>query len=55
MADRLARLIYRMLKYGQQYVDKGMEYHDQRYRNQQIQLLLNKAAKLGLQLVPTLA
>jgi transposase len=57
MAHRLARLVYRMLKYGQQYVDKGMEYHDhyQRYRNQQIQWLLKKAAKLGLQLVPALA
>jgi len=55
MAHRLARLVYRMLKYGQQYVDKGMEYHDQRYRNQQIQSLQKKAAKLGLQLVPALA
>jgi hypothetical protein len=26
MAHRLARLVYRMLKYGQQYVDKGAEY-----------------------------
>jgi hypothetical protein len=43
-----------MLKYGQQYVDKGMDYHDQRYRNQQIQLLQKEAAKLGLQLVPAL-
>ena len=55
MAHRLARLVYRMLKYGQQYVDKGMEYHDQRYRNQQIHLLQKKAAQLGLQLVPALA
>ena len=51
MAHRLARLVYRMLKYGQQFVDKGMEYYEQRYRNQQIQLLQKKAAKLGLQLV----
>jgi len=55
MAHRLARLVYRMLKYGQQYVDKGMEYHHQRYRNQQIQSLQKKAAKLGLRLVPALA
>jgi transposase len=55
MAHRLARLVYRMLKYGQQYVDKGMEYYNQRYRNQQIQSLQKKAAKLGLQLVPALA
>jgi len=55
MAHRLARLVYRMLKYGQQYVDKGMEYYNQRYRNQQIQSLQKKAAKLGLQLLPALA
>ena len=52
MAHRLARLVYRMLKYGQQFVDKGMEYYEQRYRNQQVQLLQKKAAKLGLELVP---
>jgi len=51
MAHRLARLVYRMLKYGQQYVDKGTEYYDQRYRWQQLQLLRKKAARLGLQLV----
>jgi transposase len=53
MAHRLARLVYRMLKYGQQFVDKGMEYYEQRYQNQQIQLLRKRAAKLGMQLVPT--
>jgi len=41
------------LKYGQQYVDKGMQYHDERYRDQQIDLLKKKAATLGLQLVKT--
>jgi transposase len=55
MAHRLARLVYRMLKYGQQYVDNGMEYYDQRYRNQQIHSLQKKAAKFGLQLVPAQA
>lgn len=30
MAHRLARLVYRMLKYGQRYVDKGAEYYEQR-------------------------
>ncbi len=50
MAHRLARLVYRMLKYGQQYVDKGTEYYEQRYRQQQIQFLQKKAAKLGLQI-----
>ena len=50
MAHRLARLVYRMLKYGQQYVDKGAEYYEHRYRRQQIEFLRKKAAKLGLQI-----
>lgn len=50
MAHRLARLVYRMLKYGEQYVDKGAEYYEQRYRNQQIQSLRKRAAKLGFQI-----
>src|SRR5438094_6138887 len=50
MAHRLARLVYRMLKYGQQYVDKGTECYENRYRQQQIHLLQKKAAKLGLQI-----
>jgi transposase len=50
MAHRLARLVYRMLKYGQAYVDKGTEYYEERFRQQQIQLLRKRAAKLGLQI-----
>ncbi|HLB90057.1 MAG TPA: IS110 family transposase [Terriglobales bacterium] len=49
MAHRLARLVYRMLKYGQQYVDKGAAYYEQRNRHQQIQFLRKKAAQFGLQ------
>jgi hypothetical protein len=52
MAHRLARLVYRMLKYGQQYVDKGAEYYEQRYRQQQIEFLRKKAMKLGFQVTP---
>ena len=50
MAHRLARLVYRMLKYGQRYIDKGAEYYEHRYRQQQIEFLRKKAAKLGLQI-----
>jgi hypothetical protein len=50
MAHKLARLVYRMLKYGQEYVDKGMQYYDERNRNQQLDFLKKKAAKLGFQL-----
>ena len=49
MAHRLARLVYRMLKYGQQYVDKGAAYYEQRNRQQQIEFVRKKAAQLGLQ------
>jgi transposase len=51
MAHKLARLVYRMLKYGQEYVDKGMQYYEDRYRSQQVELLKKKAAKLGLQIL----
>jgi hypothetical protein len=39
-----------MLKYGQRYVDKGADYYEQKYRNQQLQFLHKKAAQLGFQL-----
>jgi transposase len=51
MAHRLARLVYRMLKYGQRYIDKGTEYYEQRYRQQQLQFLRRKATQLGLQII----
>ena len=51
MARKLACLFYRLIKHGQQYVDKGTEYYEARYRQQQIQLLIKKAQKLGFQLV----
>jgi transposase len=54
MAHRLARLVYRMLKYGQRYVDRGAEYYEERYRHQQIQLLTKKAAKLGFRITAAL-
>jgi transposase len=53
MAHRLARLVYRMLKYGQQYVDKGAAYYERRNRQQQIEFLRKKAAQLGLQVTAT--
>jgi len=52
MGAKLARLVYRMLKYGQEYVDKGTEHYNTRYREQQIKLLQKKAAQHGFTLVP---
>ena len=51
MAHKLARLVYRLLKWGHEYVDKGLQYYEDRHREQQVQLLKQWAAKLGLQLV----
>jgi len=51
MAHKLARLIYRLLKWGHAYVDKGLHYYEERHREQQVHLLQKRAAKLGLQLV----
>jgi len=51
MARKLACLYYRLIKHGKQYVDKGTEYYEARYREQQIRALTKKAQKLGLQLV----
>ena len=52
MAHKLARLIYRMLKFGTEYVDKGMAAYESRYRQQQMKRLAKQAASLNLQLVP---
>jgi transposase len=51
MAHKLARLVYRMLKWGHEYVDKGVLYYEERHREQQVQLLKKRAAKLGLQII----
>lgn len=51
MAHRLARLVYRLLEWGHAYVDKGQQYYEERHRVQQVQLLTQRAAKLGLLLV----
>jgi transposase len=48
MAHRLARLVYRMLKYGHQYIDRGAEYYEQKNRQQQINFITKRAAQLGL-------
>ena len=54
MAHKLARLVYRMLKFGQQYVDKGTQFYENKYWEQHITLLKKNAAKLGLQILEPL-
>jgi transposase len=51
MGAKLARLVYRMLKYGQEYVDQGSAQYQAKYREQQIRHLKKKAAQHGFTLV----
>jgi transposase len=52
MAHKLARLVYRMLKFGTDYIDKGMDAYESRHRQQKMKWLTKQAAALNLQLVP---
>jgi len=51
MAAKLARLVYRMLRYGMKYVDQGAAFYEAQHRQLQIKHLKSKAAKLGFQLI----
>ena len=51
MAAKLARLVYRMLRYGMKYVDQGAQFYDAQHRKLQITQLKWKAAKLGFRVV----
>ena len=49
MAAKLARLVYRMLRFGLDFVDRGAEFYEAQMRDIQIRHLKWKAAKLGFQ------
>jgi len=51
MDHKLARLVHRLLKWGHEYVDQGLKNYEARHREQQVQLLKKRAARLGLQIV----
>ena len=52
MAHQLARLIYRLLRFGTEYHDKGMQHYERQYRKNQIEWLKRQAAQLNMQLIP---
>jgi transposase len=52
MAAKLARLLYRMLRYGMKYVDQGAAFYELRHRELQIKHLKSKAEKLGYRVTP---
>jgi transposase len=51
MAAKLARLVYRMLRYGMQFVDRGAKFYEAQHRQQQVSYLKWKAARLGFKIV----
>ena len=51
-AHKLARLIYSMLRYGQEYVDAGAEYYERQHQQRALRAVKRRAAQLGYQLVP---
>lgn len=51
MARKLACLFYRLIQGGHQYVDKGVQYYEARYRQQQIRAVIHRAKQLGLQVI----
>ena len=50
-ARKLAILIYRLLRWGQPYVDEGEEAFEKRYQERRITALKSKARELGYALV----
>ncbi|MBL8227610.1 MAG: IS110 family transposase [Bryobacterales bacterium] len=55
MAAKLARLVYRMLRYGMEYVDRGAEFYERQHRERQIASLQKKAEALGLKVTQAAA
>jgi transposase len=53
-ARKLPTLIYRLLRWGQPYVDEGATAYETRYRQQRIGRLAATAKQLGYQLAPML-
>jgi transposase len=50
-AHKLARLIYCMLRFGTEYVDRGQDYYERRHQNRILSSLTRHAQELGYTLV----
>ena len=54
-ARKIASLIYRLLRWGQPYVDEGAEAYETRYQQRRIKSLAVRAKELGYELAPAKA
>ena len=50
-ARKLATLIYRLLRWGQPYVDEGAEAYERRYQETRLTALKAKARELGYEII----
>ena len=51
-AHKLAKIIYRLLKFGQPYVETGQQLYEEKYRARLLKHLQKSADALGFQLLP---
>ena len=51
-AHKIAKIFYRMLKYGEEFVAIDMEYYEKQYKERLIYNLRKRAKKLGFNLIP---
>ncbi len=51
-AHKLARLIYSMLKNGVEFVEEGMEYYVNQYKDRVLKNLKSTASQMGFELTP---
>jgi len=52
-AHKLARLVYRMLRYGEEYVDRGQQHYEEQYRQRVLVSLRKRARQMGYGLFHT--
>jgi transposase len=52
MARKLAILIYRMLRYGQDYVDQGVDAYEEQFLQRRIQVMISSAKQMGYEVTP---
>jgi transposase len=51
-AHKIAKIVYNMLKYGTAYVDRGVQYYEDQYRQRVVKNLHRRAEQLGFTLQP---
>ena len=54
-ARKIAVLYYRLLKFGFDYVEQGLEEYERKYKEKMLKSLTQKARQMGMELVPKAA